>query len=292
MMMKRYLYLLTIVLLFSLFVDGYAVAQDFYGGRGRGRGRGWDEPPGNSVRDIFPSDCFTFCRIQYDSYGGRGWGRGGGRWSTDYPDAEDNFSMRLSELTTIEVNKNEQGEYQHTYLRLTDDDLFNYPFIYMLEVGNLHFSDEEAKRLGEYLLRGGFLLVDDFWGTSDLQNWEVEFSRALPPDEYPMKDIPLDHEIFRIVFQLDEKPQIPGIGYWYGSGGDTSEARRFGDPNPEVHIKGVWDKQGRLMAVINHNSDLGDGWEEEAKNPQYFEEVSKRKAYPFGINIIVYALTH
>lgn len=284
--MKNLIYPLIALLLFPIFVGLDSDAQWY------GRGRGRDRLPENPVRDIFPSDCFTFCRIMYDSYGRRSWGRGGGSWRTDYPDSEDNFSVRLSELTTIEVNKNEFGEFQHTYLRLTDDDLFNYPFIYMLEVGNLHFSDEEAKRLGEYLLRGGFLLVDDFWGTQAFQNWEVEFSRALPPDEYPMKDIPIEHEIFRIVFQLDEKPQIPGIGHWQRYGGDTSEARGFGDPDPDVHIKGVWDKNGRLMAVINHNSDLGDGWEEEAKNPQYFEEVSKRGAYPFGINIIVYAMTH
>lgn len=283
--MKNIIYPLMALMLFPVFAGLDAEAQWY----GRGRGRSYTENP---VRDIFPSDCFTFCRIRFDSYGRRGRGRGGGNWATDYPESEDNFSMRLSQLTTIEVNKNEHGDYQHTYLRLTNEDLFNYPFIYMLEVGDLHFSDEEAKRLGEYLLRGGFLLVDDFWGTRELENWEAEFSRVLPPDEYPMKDIPIEHEIFRIVFQLDEKPQIPGIGYWYESGGDTSEARRRGDPNPEVHIKGVWDKKGRLMAVINHNSDLGDGWEEEAKNPQYFEEVSKRGAYPFGINIIVYAMTH
>ena len=109
----------------------------------RGYDRRWMELP---ERDIFPSDCFTFCRVQYNS----GWGdrgRGGGDWETDRPDSDSNFSIRLAELTTINVNRNERGEVKYAVVRLTDDDLFNYPFIYMLEVGNLMFSDKEAERL-------------------------------------------------------------------------------------------------------------------------------------------------
>lgn len=291
--MKKIIYFLIAVMLIPAFTELEAEAQ-WYGGRGRSRD--YEMP----VRDIFPTDCFTFCRVEYSEsggyggYGRRGRGRGRGGWDTDFPESEENFSIRLSELTTIKVNTDENGVYKHAKVNLMEKELFNYPFIYMLEVSRLTFSEEEAKNLGEYLLRGGFLLVDDFWGTEAFLNWEIEFSKVLPPEEYPMVDIPLDHELFHIVFELNEVPQIPGIGYWYNSGGDTSEVRGwgYGDPNTEVSLKGVWDKNGRLMAVINHNSDLGDGWEEEAKNPQYFEEVSKRKAYPLGINIIVYAMTH
>lgn len=248
---------------------------------GGGRGRGYQEPQ----RDIFPGHRFTFCRIIYESH--RGWGRRGNRAWTDYPDSDVNFSQRLSELTTIEVERDPRGQIKHTSVHIMDDELFNYPFAYMIEVGELYFTEQHAQRLREYLLRGGFLLVDDFWGEDEWRNWEYEFSKVLDPDEYPMIDIPLEHEVFNIVFELDEVPQIPGIGYWYNSGGRSSE--RNSGP---VRLRGVWDNNDRLMVVVNHNSDLGDGWEEEARNPEYFAEFSARKAYPLGINIVVYAMTH
>ncbi len=283
-MSKRSLfYILFIVLLISVGFLPPVSAQ--YRGRDWGR-RGWDRIP---ERDIFPSDCFTFCRVQYSSMGRGGWGGRGGSWITDYPDSDLNFSQRLSELTSIRINRDERGEIQHAVIRLTDHDLFQYPFLYMLEVAGLTFSPQEAERLRTYLLRGGFLLVDDFWGTQAWASWEFEISKVLPPDEYPMIDIPLEHEIFHIVFDIEKKPQIPGIGFWYGSGGRTSE--RFEDSQIPSY-KGIFDKKGRLMVVVMHNTDLGDGWEEEARNPVYFREFSAKKAYPLGINIVVYAMTH
>lgn len=246
-----------------------------------GRDRGYGIPE----RDIFPDHTFTFCRIIYTSHGG--WGRRGGRAWTDYPDSDLNFSQRLSELTTINVNRDENNRIKHAVVTLQEETLFNYPFSYMIEVGDLYFSEQDAERLRDYLLRGGFLLVDDFWGEQEWNNWEYEFSKVLDPNEYPMIDIPLDHDIFNIVFELNEVPQIPGIGYWSGSGGRTNE-----NHSGPVRLRGVWDSNGRLMVVVNHNSDLGDGWEEEARNPQYFAEFSAKKAYPLGINIIVYAMTH
>ncbi|RJP18996.1 MAG: DUF4159 domain-containing protein [Candidatus Omnitrophota bacterium] len=239
-------------------------------------------------REIFPSNCFTFCRVQYDSYQGRGRDWGGG-WATDYDDSDLNFSQRLSELTSIQVNRDVQGNIKHAVVRLTDDALFHYPFIYMLEVGRLVFSAEEAERLRNYLERGGFLLVDDFWGSRAWENWVYEIAKVFPPEEFPMIDIPPEHEIFHIVFEIDEVPQIPGIGHWYQYGGSTSE--RFED-SEIPSCKGIFDKNGRLMVVVLHNTDLGDGWEEEAVNPVYFDQFSKRKAYPLGINIVVYAMTH
>lgn len=282
--MKKIIYILTAVMLFPVFAELETEAQ-WYGGRGRNRDI-------QIQRDIFPTDCFTFCRVQYSDggrYGGYGRRGRGGRWDTDFPEAEENFSIRLSQLSTINVNKNADGTFKHIYLELTDPDIYKYPFLYMLEVEDLTFSEEEAKNLRDYLLRGGFLLVDDFWGSRAFANWEVEFSKVLPPEEYPMLDVPLEHELFHIVFELDEVPQIPSIGHWVSTGGDTSER---GWDSAVATLKGVWDKNGRLMALINHNSDLGDGWEEEANSPEYFEAISKKKAYPLGINIIVYVMTH
>ncbi|MBZ0255227.1 DUF4159 domain-containing protein [bacterium] len=270
------------VMAFSLPMD--ALSQ--YWGRRRGR----PDRRENSTyfNGDFGNECFTFCRVEYQS-GGRGYGRGFDRWATDYPDSDRNFSIRLSELTNINVNHDENGVVKHAIVKLTDDELFHYPFIYMIEVGDLYFSQEEAERLREYLLKGGFLMVDDFWGSRDWENFAYEFNKVFPEDEYPIIDIPLEHEIFHIVFEIDQVYQIPGIGYWSGSGGDTSER---GADSAEPHVRGVFDKAGRLMAVFCHNTDLGDGWEEEAVNPQYFAEYSKTKAYPLGINIVVYAMTH
>lgn len=237
-------------------------------------------------RDVFPGDRFTFCRIRYSSRGNFG-------CFTDYPASDLNFSLRLEELTTIKVNRDERGEIRHAVVDLTDDDLFNYPFIYMLEVGGLYFSDEERDMLRAYLLRGGFLLVDDFWGARAWDNWAYEIDKVLPSEDYPISDIPLSHPIFHVVFELKEVPQIPSIGHysqWLRTGISYERGHGYRDPTP--HCRGIFSRDGRLMVVMMHNSDLGDGWEREAENQGYFEDFSAPKAYPMGINIVVYAMTH
>jgi hypothetical protein len=262
---------------------------------------GWDEER-LVERDIFPGNAFTFCRAQYSGDRGRrgsgrrrGRGRGGwgGSWRVDYPQSDQNFSLRLSQLTTLNISKDEDGEFVHAIAKLDEPDLFKYPFIYMLEVGGMSLSLAEQEGLRAYLLRGGFLLVDDFWGDYAWENWQVEISQVLPPEEYPMVDIPLDHELFHIVFDLDEVPQVPGIRSWEWSGdsleGDYSRYTTYG---PEAHCKGIFDHNGRLMVVVMHNTDLGDGWEREGEHIDYFREYSAKLAYPMGINIVVYAMTH
>ena len=238
--------------------------------------------PEFAPRVVPTSDTFTFCRIRFRSMDNRP------MWAVDYPESDLNFSQRLEELTTIKVKRNDQGEIHHVVLDLTSDALFDYPFIYMLEVGLLSFSEEEVVRLRAYLLRGGFLMVDDFWGTREWKNWEYEISRVFPPEEYKMVELGLDHPIFNCVFMLKEKPQIPSLYFWRSTG-LTSE--RYQD-SEVPHYKGIFDKEGRLMVVICHNTDLGDGWEREAENEQYFNEFSAKRAYPLGINIVVYAMTH
>ena len=147
-----------------------------------------------------------------------------------------------------------------------------------------------------YLLRGGFLLVDDFWGDDALDNLMYELDQVLPSDEYPLVDIPLDHEIFHIVFDVNEVPQVPGVGSFYDwqITGLTYEGHegRYVTYGTEAHCKGIFDQNGRLMVVVMHNTDLGDGWEREGENYEYFRTFSAPKAYPIGINIVVYAMTH
>lgn len=254
--------------------------------------RGWGGyESANEVpeRIVFPSNEFKFCRIQYTSYGEHPQYNRRGRWTIDYPESDIHFSWRLSELTTINVARNSHGEFEHAVVTLTDPELYDYPFIYLIEPGALVFTDEEAAALRDYLLRGGFLMVDDFWGDDEWVNWEVEFARVLPPIEYPMVELPLTHPIFHCVFELKEKPQVPSAWFWMTSGKQTSERGR---ESAVPKFRGVFDKNQRLMAVICHNTDLGDGWEREGENEAYFNEVSARKAYPMGINIVVYALTH
>lgn len=259
-------------------------------GQAQFRLRNWTDQ--NLSRDIHPGEHFTFCRIRFTS---DGWDWGGG-WRTDYPDSDINFSLRLSELTTIKVNRDENGRIVHDIVNLTDEKLFDYPFVYMLEVGNLYFSDAEAKALRTYLLRGGFLLVDDFWGDDAWDNFAMEMEKVFPPLAFPrsaIRDIPVAHELFHCVFEIKEVPQIPSIGhfmYWRQTGDTYERGHRTTDPSP--HCRGIFDAGGRLMVVIMHNTDLGDGWEREAAHPGYFEEFSKKKAYPMGINIVTYAMTH
>ncbi len=238
-------------------------------------------------KDLFRDDVFTFVRIQYDS--GRGYGRGywggGGRWGIDWPDSDLNFSYRLQQLTSLKVNPDP------IFMRLTDERLFDYPFIYIIEPGWLHFSEPEVEALRRYLDNGGFLMVDDFWGDSQWRNFAREIKRVFP--EQDPVDLPLDHPIFHTVYDLKEKPQIPSIGEAIQGRpyGITWESRHDGNTR-DVHYRGLFDDRGRLVVLICHNTDLGDGWEREGENEWYFHEFSEKRAYPMGINIITYVMTH
>lgn len=229
----------------------------------------------------FSEDVFTFVRIQYDSYDGRGWGRRG-RWATDYPDSDLNFSYRLQQLTALEVDPDGK------ILRLTDPELFDYPFIYIVEPGGMVLSQDEVLALRRYLLNGGFLMVDDFWGEDEWFNFHYEMKRVFP--DRNAVELDKSHPIFRAVFKLKEKPQIPSINW-------ALRGRPYGitwerDDAQEVHFKALFDDEGRMMAIICHNTDLGDGWEREGEDEWYFREFSEKKAYPMGINIVFYAMTH
>jgi uncharacterized protein DUF4159 len=252
--------------------------------------------PNWKVDERYKQDVFTFVRIAYDSFGGGGrrrggyggyWGYGWARWAIDYPDSDLNFSYRLQQLTSLKVNP------RPITMRLTDPNLFDYPFIYIVEPGLLSFREEERVALRKYLLNGGFLMVDDFWGDYEWDNFYQELKRVFPEPQYEPEELPLDHQIFQCFYQLKEKPQVPsidaaldgrerGITWEWGHGGNTRE----------VHYKGIKDDKGRLMAIICHNTDLGDGWEREGVDLWYFQEFSAKKAYPMGINIVTYAMTH
>lgn len=226
---------------------------------------------------------FNFCRIMFNVSGDGD----GGRWSVDYPRADVNLSIRVSELTKTPVSFDASGEPNHLVLRLTDDELFQCPFVMMTEVGAAHFGEEEAARLRSYLLKGGFLWADDFWGTYAWEVWAREFAKVLPPSEYPIVDLPNDHPLLRVHFPVPGVPQIPSINHWAWSGG-TSER---GADSAEPHLRGIADRKGRLMVLITHNTDIGDSWEREADDPQYFYRFSV-DGYALGVNVLLYAMTH
>ena len=248
----------------------------------RGGGRG-----GFNIRPAAPEDfdgSWQFCRVAFRQNRN---GDGGG-WSVDFPRADINMSIRLSELTKTTVSFAGPQEPNHVVIRLTDPTLFQCPFIMMTEVGAAFIDDAEAEALRTYLLKGGFLWADDFWGEYAGEMWAEQIGKALPPGQYPQKDLPKDHPLFRAIFDTGGVPQIASIGFWLGSGGGTSE--RYQE-SAVAHARGIFDPQGRLMVLSTHNTDIGDSWEEEASNPQYFYEFST-KGYAFGINAIVYGMTH
>lgn len=267
-----------LVLVFCL-----ASVADAQFGRSRGFGRR-RIPPKFAQADSFGRG-FNFCRAVYTSGRREAGGQG---WSTDYPDAERNFSIRLSELTKTRVSIDSSGRPDHLVVRLTEDALYQCPYLHMEDVGTASLTDAEVLGLRAFLLKGGFLWVDDYWGSYAGHHWLAQLARILPPSEYPVQDLSWDHPIFRTLFEVTELPQIPSIQFWRTSGGGTSER---GSDSATPTIRGVADRHGNLMVVMTHNTDISDAWEREGEDPRFFYKFSP-DGYAVGINVILYALTH
>ena len=216
-------------------------------------------------------DQFTFVRLKY---GGQLTRRSS--WRVDWPASDRNFIWQLRKQTNIDAAPREK------IVDVGATELFDYPFAYMLEVGSLRLSQSEAENLREYLLRGGFIFIDDFHGQREWRRFYTEFKKIFPKRE-PV-DIPISHPIFRCFFQIDELMQIPGLRSIFS--GRTYE-RIDGYP---AYCRGVYDERGRLMMMINFNTDLGDAWEHaaEAFYPREYSDM----ALKMGINAVIYALTH
>jgi hypothetical protein len=240
----------------------------------------------SEIRAAVPEDFdgkFQFCRVAY----GGGRGRGGG-WGVDFPQADTNLSIRLSDLTKTPVSFDVNRDPNHLVVRLTDETLFQCPFVMMTEVGNIYLQDDEVAPLRNYLLKGGFLWADDFWGSYAWSVWESQIRRVLPPAEYPITELPMDHALFKMQFTVRKVPQIPSINFWMGSGGGTSEA---GEDSRTPTARAIMDGHGRVMVLMTHNTDLGDSWEREGDDPDYFYAFAV-DGYAFGINAVLYSMTY
>jgi len=216
---------------------------------------------------------WRFVRLAYSSVGARSGSRG--NWLTDWPDAESHLIKGVQRLTRI--NTADEGQ----QLSIMDESLYDYPWVYAVEVGSWMLSDEEAARLRDYLLRGGFLVVDDFHGTMEWAGFVASMGRVFP--DRAIVEIPIEDAVFHLAYDLPEQIQIPGIQSLYS--GLTYERDGY-----TPHWRGIYDDEGRLMVVINFNMDLGDAWEH-ADVPEYALQYTTR-AYKYAINYILYAMTH
>lgn len=258
---------------------GVAAAQQFRRGGGRYGGRNAELA---TMADFDGS--FQFCRVVF-----RADRRGdGGNWSVDFPRADENLSIRLSELTKTPVGLDVGGTPKHLLIQLTDPTLFHCPFIMMTEVGSAYFDEAEAAQLRAYLQKGGFLWADDFWGEFAWQFWEAQLRKALPSNQYRIVDLPLDHPMFHSLMNVTKVPQIASINFWAGSGGGTSER---GAESATAHARAVLDDHGRIMVLMTHNTDIGDSFEREGDNREYFLTFSV-PGYAFGVNALLYAMSH
>ena len=203
---------------------------------------------------------------------GDGWGA---RWAVDYPKADHQFLVAVKRLTGVDAYPADNA------VELDAKRLRDFPFLYVLEVGSLLLADKDVIALRDYLATGGFLVVDDFWGSNAWRNFEDEMSRVFPDRE--IVDVPLDHPIFHAYYDVNEILQVPNV--YQAAGGQTHEYDGY-----VPRVRGIFDEQGRLMVLANWNTDLGDAWEW-ADNPDYPLRYSTY-AYELGINFVVYAMSY
>jgi hypothetical protein len=235
-------------------------------------------PVGRKTQELKGPSEFTFVRTIYSSPF-RGRRRGGwGSWATDFPEADHHFiaGIRFWAGTNLHIDE------KPVQLEILDDRLFDYPLIYFVEPGYMDLSQEEADRLREYVSRGGFLFLDDFWGDYEWDNVREQMRRVFP--DRTIDDLPLSHAVFHSYFDIDEVVQVPGIGSWLGRG-ITYEK---GGIVP--HYMGIQDDKGRLVTFIARNCDLGDAWEW-IDDPRYPMKYGSA-AYRVGLNVVMYAMTH
>ena len=234
---------------------------------------------------------WVFARLMYPSaegvhgygyrgrrWGGRDWTQGRTDWTTDYPRSDRHLSLALRRLTRVHVRSVEQP------VNLDDgDEVYHWPWLYAVEVGHWNLTDQQAKVMREYLLRGGFFMCDDFHGAIEWDVFSASMRKVFP--DRPIVDLRTDEPIFHTLYDLDQKWQVPGALYL-----ETGLTYEKGETGKDPHWRGIYDDKGRLMVAICHNMDLGDSWEH-ADNPAYPERFSDL-GIRIGVNYVIYSMTH
>jgi hypothetical protein len=205
------------------------------------------------------------------------WHTGISLWSQDFPRADRHFSLAVRRLTRLHVRSAEQ------IVNLDEGDAYDWPWLYAVQVGEWGLTDQEGQSLREYVLRGGFFMADDFHGNEEWHEFESRIKKAFP--DRPIVETPDDDSIFHIVYDLDDKYQIPGQAHLRAGYKSNNGASALG-----AHWRAIYDEHGRIMVAITYNSDVGDAWEF-ADDPYYPERFSDL-AIRLGINYILYSMTH
>ncbi|MEY3276162.1 MAG: hypothetical protein RL153_1429 [Verrucomicrobiota bacterium] len=236
----------------------------------------WTNPP------AFKKELFTFARVRYDKnfYAQRNRRTGG--WTTDLPDSDINLSYRLQQMTSIRV------EADGRIIRLTDPALAGYPFLFLSAPGALDVTEDEARALRQHLLNGGFLLMDDFWGEAEWEQCAEAMAKVFP--ERKFAELPLTHPLYHGVFEIKAKHQNANVRM--GTDSQFTGVTWERPDAQEVHHRAITDDSGRVMVLALHNTDTADGWERENDNDYYFHNFSEKVAFPLGVNIIHYVMTH
>lgn len=232
----------------------------------------------NTDTSIPPISEFEMARLIFDHNRQSTWGPGRPWWAIDWPDAEQHFTDGVTRYTRVNIAPDSR------HIRLTDAAIFDYPWLFVQQVGRWYLGRLEQLQLREYLLRGGFMVVDDFHGPDQWDTFSEVMSQVLP--EYKIVDIPAGDELLHVLYELEQRTQIPGRRHLYqGTDGVMVQM-----PHTPARWRGIYDQHGRLMVAINFNMDMGDAWEH-ADDPVYPVPMTSL-AYRFGINYLIYAMTH
>lgn len=233
----------------------------------------------NSDTSIPPENELHIARLIYQHHPYSSWGPGRPWWSIDWPDAEEHFTNGVTRYTNIQIAPDSR------HITPTDDALFDYPWLFVQQVGRWGLTEAEKKQLREYLNRGGFMVVDDFHGPAQ---WDIFFTAIQEiVGHREIVDITPTDQLMNVLYTLDKTTQIPGRRHLRPSGNGVSNVDM---PFTPSHFRGIYDDNGRLMVVINFNMDMGDAWEH-ADDPVYPVPMTAT-AYRFGINYVIYAMTH
>jgi hypothetical protein len=257
---------------------------------GGGRGRYLDDLNSTeyqwAIDPAFAEDLFTFARLKHQFGGGFSVGYGWRRanWAEDAPRADVILAFRLHQITSLNVKPG------FNPIEFTKEDLQRHPFVYVSGVENIGLREPEVAVLRNYLLSGGFMMVDNFWGDVAWKNFAAQLRRVFP-DRNPV-ELGLDHPIFHNVYDFKSKPQMPSAGVFENFGVFYDPGRDYGALGHEPHYFALFDDKGRMMMIICHNNHFGDGWEHEGDDANYFHVISEGMAYPMFINIVTYAMSH